>query len=189
MSIMRAIVKGSIAGTVQTRNMFTADVVPSGGDTAEVLWSAYLHGIYDQIFPMTTPLWSSSTYELQAPLGSQWETTDEVAFALTGSGTGEALPNIVSLVLLGKAAGIRHIGRKFFSGLVEGATVGNVLAGAVVAQVATALLGYITPFTGIGGGTLTPGVRTEGGVFHPFVGGVVSSLMGSMRRRKPGLGI
>lgn len=188
MAIMRAVVKGTLFDTVQVRNMFTADVTPAGGDTSEDLWTAYLQSIYTEVASICNVGFKTATYEMQAPLGSQWETLQEVPFVNEGDSVADYLPNQTALVLIGKAAGIRHLGRKFFSGLSESASTGNGIATLVASTVAAALLAYITPFTGIGGGIIQPGIRTAGGTFYPFVGGFASSLLGSMRRRKPGIG-
>jgi hypothetical protein len=54
---------------------------------------------------------------------------------------------------------------------------------------AAGLLAYLTPFTGIGGGVITPGILDKNNAFRPFVGGYLSSFVGSVRRRKPGNGM
>lgn len=189
MAIERAVVSGYLAGVVATRNMLTCDVVPSGGDTQQLLWDVYLQDIYNTIYSILAPLATVDSYELQSYSGGQWIPYDLVAFPKTGGATGDNLPNAVAAVLLGKASGLRHMGRKFFSGVAESYTLGNTLTTAGMAVAASALLAYITPFTGIGGGTIEPGTVNSAGVFSPFVGGLVSSLLGSMRRRKPGVGI
>lgn len=190
MSTQRAIVKGTLANIVQVRNMFTASVTESGGDTAEVLWSAYIENVYSSFSSILATVFSTYSYEIQEYILGSWAPVQEVTFDYTGGNdTSDYLPNAVSIVLLGKATGLRHVGRKFFSGLAETGTTGNILSGAAVAQAAAALLAYISPFTGIGGGLIQPGVIDKNGTFHPFVGGIVSSILGSMRRRKPGMGI
>lgn len=189
MTTQRCIVKGTLGGTVQVRNMFTADVIESGGDTAELMWGVYLTSMYSTIITMTSNVLAFSTYEMQNRSGGQWVTFGEAPFALTGANAGDYLPNSVAFVLIAKAAGVRHMGRKFFSAITETTATGNALTTAALSAAAGILLAYITPVTGIGGGTLTPGVLDKSEVFRPFVGGFVSSLLGSMRRRKPGNGI
>jgi hypothetical protein len=130
-----------------------------------------------------------TSYELQALSGSQWLTFAEPAVTWAGTLTGKQAPNQVALVLIGKAVGLFHLGRKFFSGISENTLEGNVLDPANMAKAVSTLAAYITPFTGIGGGTITPGVLDKDLVFHPFVGGFVSSFLGTMRRRRPGYGV
>jgi hypothetical protein len=190
MTVQRAVVKGTLANVVQVRNIFTASVTPAGGDTAEVLWEAYIGSIYDSFTSILTTIFHTYEYEIQEYILGSWAPVAVVSYSYTGGNdTSDYLPNAVSLVLMGKATGLKHVGRKFFSGLAETGTTGNILSGAAVAQAAAALLAYISPFTGIGGGLIQPGVVDKAGTFHPFVGGAVSSLLGSCRRRKPGNGM
>jgi hypothetical protein len=51
----------------------------------------------------------------------------------------------------------------------------------------TAATAYITTIGG-GGVNLIPGVVDKNHVFHAFTSGVVDTLLGSMRRRKIGVG-
>lgn len=189
MAIQRAVVHGLIAGLVQTRNMFTADLGIVGTDGDESLWTAYLTSVYDPLMSIVSNVWSSQLYEIQEYTSGQWPTVAEVSFVETGEVTGEQIANAVSFVLIGKAAGIRHVGRKFFGPLGEATAVGNALISSQAAHAAAAVLAYITPLTGSGSRVLTPGVVDKSGGFHAFVGGFASSLLGSMRRRKPGIGI
>lgn len=189
MAIQRAVVKGSMANLVQTRSMFTCEVIESGGDTYALLWDAYLQSFYDSIEPLMSTFTTTATAELQEWTAPSWVTFDELAFVNAGSDVLQAVANAVSIVLLGKSAGLRHVGRKFISGLTENVVEVNTIAGGLLATAALGLLAYITPFTGIGGGTITPGILDKLGTFRPFVGGTVSSFLGSMRRRKPGIGI
>lgn len=189
MASQRAVVSGSIGGLVQTRSMFTADVVESGGDTAAVLWTAYLDSIYVAFIDTFHVSYSTQSYEIQSYSGGHWIPTDVVPFVHQGTAAADALANIMSVVLVGKGAGLRKVGRKFLGVIGEVCVSGNSLVGNYVTYAAAALAAYLTAFTGIGGGTITPGIVDKLGNFVPFVGGFVSSLLGSMRRRKPGLGI
>lgn len=189
MATERAVAIGTLGSVVQLRSMFTCDVIPSGGDTAQVLWAAYMDSMMGALTNLTSELVLYSEYELQMRVGVSWVPYDLVAATYTGATMTVHLPNAVSVVLMGKANGLRHVGRKFISGLATYLTDDNGLSAIGITRAADALLAYITPFTGLGGGIITPGVVTSAGVFHPFVGGVVSSILGSMRRRKPGVGI
>lgn len=189
MTIQRAVVKGTIASVVQTRSMFTCEVVESGGDTYDILWDAYLQDLYSHIDNLISTVCAVTDYELQNYSAGHWVPFLVVDFPKAGTISGEQIANAVALVLIGKAAGLRHMGRKFISALAESGVSGNTIISALLPEAVLALTSYVTPFTGIGGGTLTPGVVDKVGTFHAFVGGVVSSILGSIRRRKPGLGI
>ena len=189
MTTQRAVVNSLIMGVVQVKNMLTCDVVPSGGDTAQVLWDAYLHSIWTPLNTVLATAVASADYEIQNRSAGKWVTYDLIPFVNSGTVGGDFLPNAVAAVLIGKAAGSRHVGRKFFSNIPEASATGNSLSTAALVGMAAVLLAYITPFTGLGGGVITPGILDKTETFRPFVGGFISSLLGSMRRRKPGVGI
>jgi hypothetical protein len=169
--------------------MYTADVLPVGGDTAQLLWDTYITYLYSIIDGLVSTLYTVSNYELQAYQSGHWVPYELVDFDFAGEDAQDPMPFLVSVVLMGKATGLRHVGRKFLGPITEYVSSGNALVAGAMVVAGQALLGYITPVTGIGGGTLTPGVVDQTGQFHPFAGGAVSSLLGTMRRRKPGRGI
>jgi hypothetical protein len=189
MTTQRAIVKGSITDNVQFRNMFVGNVTLSEGDTDETLWTGYLDSMYLYIKECCTQAFHLHTVELQTREGNVWQTVGEFNYAKDGIISGEAIANAVALVFIGKVLVHRGFGRKFFSGFGESMVVGNGIASAAVSNVATALAGYLGTYTGTHGGTLVPGLWTKDNAFHSFVGGFVSTVLGSMRRRKPGNGI
>lgn len=189
MAIQRAVLKGTIADTVEIRNMFTCEVLSDGGDTHEVLWAAYMSSLMDAIPPLATTIVHFYGYEIQEWSNPHWIPMDEISLDEDGEQSGDTLPNQSALVLIAKTAGIRGVGRKFFSGLAESQQNAGVMVVGVATALASLLAAYITPFEGIGGGTITPGVLDKTNSFRPFVGGFVSSLIGSMRRRKPGVGM
>lgn len=188
MSVQRTVAKGLIGGEVSIRSMFTADVVTSGGDTSQVLWNTYMSMFMGDLEYLLSPAVEYSSYEIQIPVAGSWELFDEITLSTQGGAIGDQLANAVSLVLIGKAPGLRHMGRKFIGALTEELVIGNHLNPTYATYAASLLLDYISPVNGIGGGVLTPGVVDGSGNFHGFTGGVVSSILGSMRRRKPGVG-
>lgn len=185
----RAVLKGTIASAVEIRNIFTAEVTEVGADTSELLWDVYMTAMIDDLADLVHSSVHWYAYDVFQLNAGQWELIDEVTVDVDGANGGEALLNAAAIVLIGKATGIRHMGRKFISGLSEANVVANGFAVGFAASLATALVSYISPVTGIGGGTLVPGTVDSNGGFWPFVGGVVSSILGTMRRRKPGNGI
>jgi hypothetical protein len=189
MTIERAVVKGRIANAVETRSVFTANVLENGSDDSESLWAAYLAVFLSEVVFICSGAWVIYEEELYNQQGDQWELFATQNETYQGSEGGDYLPNAVSLVLLGKATGIKHVGRKFIPAIAETFTTANVLTGAAIGYAAQALINYVTPEVGLSGGTLTPGVIDKNLFFHPFVGGIVSSILGSCRRRKPGSGI
>ncbi len=189
MAIEKAVVHGLVTNAVQVRNMFTCEVIEQGGDTSAILWEAYLTSVYDPIQNLAGSYLDFTEYEVFRLTGGEWVLIDTQPLDFEpGVGT-SMLMNAGAWVLIGKALGIRKMGRKFFSGLPTTMVANNTLTVTGLVYAAQALAGYLTPFTGLGGGTITPGVWGKDAAFHPFVGGVVSAFLGTMRRRKPGVGI
>jgi hypothetical protein len=188
-TIERAVLKGTLGDVVQIRNIFTAEITEVGADTSELLWDVYIDALMGEVVNLLAPITHFSGYDVYQLQAGQWVLLDEVTLNVTGAGSSEPLLNQAAVVLIGKAAGVRHMGRKFFGALNEYDVVGNSLITTAAAGFAALLLAYISPVTGIGGGTLQPGTVDVNGGFWPFVGGTVSSLLGTMRRRKPGNGI
>lgn len=188
-TIEHAVLKGSIGGTVEIRNIFSAQVTEVGGDTSETLWWTYMTMFLTDICGLLHESVSFYGYDVYQLNAGSWELIDEVPVTFVGTVTGQALLNAASLVLIGKAPGIRHMGRKFFGALGEEQVSGNAMIAGTAATAATCLLDYISPVNGLTGGFLSPGVVDSNGSHWAFVGGVVSNLLGTMRRRKPGIGI
>lgn len=185
----RAIVKGHIAGVVATRNMFTGEAEVVAPDDWQDLAGGYVNRFFGHLMPIVSPLWTMETIQVQVLFAGKWEDRSEFTNSNNGSGTGDILPNSVAVVLIGKALGLRRIGRKFIAGVTEANVTGNLLVGTAVAAVADALTDYITLFTTAAGSTWQPGILDKTGTFRSFQSGFVSALLGTMRRRKPGLGI
>lgn len=189
MTVQRSVLAGTLANVVQVRTMWTCEVIPLGGDTYNILWGAYMSSLFDAMEPLTTTVLTWHEYQVEDYQAGHWVPNFKVAVNETGAANGEPLPYQNALVLLGKAAGLRKIGRKFIPGISEGYGTAGDIVGGMLTLASALLLAYIAPFTGLGGGTITPGVVDKTGTFRPFTSGLVSSLMGSMRRRKPGIGI
>lgn len=187
--IQRCILKGKISGVVETRNMFIAqvDVVPA--DTRFNVWKGYIDGIFSSIYSWIAPAWTAYSLEIQKFDLGEYETLEEGAYTLPGTATGDALANLVAAVLIGKAPGKRLMGRKFISPLAEIAVAGNSLVSAALADFADAALAYFDFYTTANGSSLGPGIIDKAHAYHAFNTGWVSSLLGTIRRRKPNIGI
>lgn len=189
MTIMRAVVHGLLLNAAQVRNIFTAQFTAVGEDDPLAMWDTYITSIYDLFQDLVADVVTFSNYEIFSLSTHDWLLTADVPMTFTGVGVADQMPNQVAMVLIGKALGKRHLGRKFFSGLAEDAVTGNNLVTGAAATAASMLAAYIAPVIGSGESRLDPGILDKTFTFHPFVGGVVSTFMGSMRRRKPGVGI
>lgn len=189
MTIQRAILKGTLLNLVQTRAMFTADVTSQTHELDASLWQAYISSIFTEVRTILASSAVTTTIEYQDLVDGEWVTWGEEECVWSGTASGDPLPNQNALVLIAKGAAKWATGKKFFSGLAESQIVGNSMINDAVIAAAAALLAYITPYTGQISGDHVPGILNKDGEFVPFVGGLVSSLIGSQRRRKPGNGM
>lgn len=187
--IQKAVLKGRLFGAVETRNIFYAQVSPTSLDTFQILWEGYLDAIFANITTIISTGWVASAiqvFEWQSP---DWVPMDEINYTQAGAATGDALPNLVSAVIVGKVPFQRGFGRKFFSGMVESMCAGDALISNALIALGGAALAYVSVYFGSNSGVLGPGIFKKDNTFHAFSQGFASSLLGTMRRRKPGLGI
>lgn len=187
--VERAIVKGTLGGVVATRTMFTALLDVNDDALNAGYWQTYIESMYIEIQGALSDVWQTQSMELSKLEGGHWVPYDEVTIDVGGQNTGEVAPFYVAVVLIAHAVVLRHIGRKFLGGIPKAIINGNELGAAQVAAFTAALAAYLTPVEFGDAPVLTPGIVDKVGMFHPFVGGVISSLLGTCRRRKPGQGI
>lgn len=187
--IQKAVVKGTLLGVVQIRNIFYAQVAPSSLDTYQILWTDYLTAVYTPILEWLSGAWVLQSFEVYQK-DTEWFLKSEEPLELTGTdNTSQLLPNLISAVLIGKVSEYRGFGRKFMAGLTELATQSNLLETTALVDFAQSAAAYVAVYFGDNSGVLGPGIYDKSGNFRAFTTGLVSSLLGTMRRRKPGLGI
>lgn len=103
--------------------------------------------------------------------------------------TNELLPYQNAAVLVANTGRPKSRGRKSFGGLTEIAQDAGILVPSLLTNMATALNWYLSDETISAGNELISGVAsTVTGLFLPFTDGIVNDVMGSQRRRKPGVG-
>lgn len=191
MTIQRCTVKGLVAGVIQTRNVFYADLSGTGSDPSEDLWEDYLDSIYGEVIDMTSSAFVITSFILDYFDGmtSTWMYIGEYTYTFTGNAGGDPYNSMISPVLIARTAISKVFGRKFLPPTGEQSVSGNNLVSGALVMMASALLGYITPFVGSGGVTFTPGVIDKGDQFRFFTSGSVAAVLGTMRRRKEGRGV
>lgn len=122
----------------------------------------------------------------------KWATTalvDIFTPSFTHTNTDDPFPNQIAPVMTANTFAPGSRGRKFIMGFVEtSALAGDLVAGALTA-LGTALNHYIADETVSGANLLQVGVvRANAGNFLTFSDGAVNSVVGTQRRRKPGVG-
>jgi hypothetical protein len=136
------------------------------------------------------PSWLNKT--AWDPVGLKWITTylvDIFTPSFTHTNTDDPFPNQIAPVMTGNTFTPASRGRKFLPGFVEtAADAGNLVTGAVTALV-SATSYYITPVEVSAGNNLVPGVPDEdSSTFWTFRDGSANTIVGTQRRRKPGVG-
>lgn len=187
--IERCVVYGRLGGVVATRSIFTAQIDYQGTDDRWAVWSTYVAQIWELVRSYISTVYVNEQLVFYSRSGADWIESGAHPYTDAGLASGDYLPNASAIVFLGKAVGKRLVGRKFWSGVAESATNGNALITAAAIAMASACVLYVAPLTTAQGSVLTPGIWGKDNAFHSFSSGVVSTLLGSMRRRKPGLGI
>jgi hypothetical protein len=170
-----------------------------GDDTNQNVIDAcvqYVEDIYDALANNIRNTVDLDTVEVDTvawdPAEGKWltEFTVGIGFpSVTFTDTADLLPNQMAPVMLAYTGRPKSYGRKFIVGATESATVGSDLQSSILTNLATALAHYLADETVSGSNVLSPGVpRQAENTFLEFYNGVVNSIIGSQRRRKPGLG-
>lgn len=122
----------------------------------------------------------------------EWVTDRLVGLAdptIVFTGATDPLPNQNSAVLVGNTARPKSRGRKFMAPFVEVAATGSSWNPTVLVDLGLALAHYLADELVTAGNNLSPGVpRASADTFLEFSDGAVNSVVGSQRRRKPGIG-
>jgi hypothetical protein len=105
------------------------------------------------------------------------------------SGTSDAMPPGVALLIFARTAVKRAIGKKFFGGFEEGSWTSVLWAGGLITAAVTAGAAWISSFVGSNGVTVQAGVyRKATGQFIVPTEAVIRVVEAYQRRRKRGIG-
>jgi hypothetical protein len=123
---------------------------------------------------------------------SKWVTDRLVGYYtpdISFQSTGDPLPNQIAPVLVANTLRPKTRGRKFLLPLADDAADGSDWVTAVITALTTSLNHLIADQSISTGNVLSPGVPRVGvDSFQEFTDGVVNSIVGTQRRRKPGVG-
>jgi hypothetical protein len=121
-----------------------------------------------------------------------WETVYHIGDrtpTVNPNNASEQLPNQVAPVLVAKTERPKSNGRKFIQGFAETASSGSELVAGAITSLSNALGEYLSDIEASTNNYLIAGVpRSEANDFLPFASGIVNTIIGSQRRRKPGVG-
>lgn len=125
-------------------------------------------------------------------VAGEWVTDRLVGIAtpdIVFTGAGDPLPNQNSAVLVGNTNRPKSRGRKFLIPFEDTNATGSDWGAPVLVNLGLALASYLADEIVTVGNDISPGVpRAAVDSFLKFTDGVVNSIVGSQRRRKPGVG-
>lgn len=185
-------------GTI-AQNLFHLRAVFADDQTDTVVSAAvegYLEDIYDDISTYLSddfsinPSWLNKVAWNVAQ--SKWLTTylvDIFTPSFTHTNTDDPFPNQIAPVIVGNTYNPNSRGRKFIMGFVETSALAGDLVAAAVVELVAATATYISSVVIDGSNSLTPGVPDEdSATFWTFRDGAANTIVGTQRRRKPGVG-
>ncbi len=159
---------------------------------AYVTWAQNMYGeianmvkndVLEQLAFLDRVAWNVDRWEVVENIGTfTWD--------FVPSGTGEMLPNMDSAFVIFKTARPKTIGRKFLLPFEELWQAGTfLLAGAVTDLVAWADDAVNNLVVSAPLDYMVPGVpRTGVDAWYPFTVAIVTNVLGTQRRRRPGVG-
>jgi len=124
--------------------------------------------------------------------GTEWAVTENVgtfvpAFAPTGAG--DICPNQISPFVVFKTERPRSVGRKFMFPVMEVDQNQGILVSSAITLLVAFAASVMTDITMAPLSTLIPGIpRTTVNSFLTFLLAVVTDIVGTQRRRRPGVG-
>jgi hypothetical protein len=120
------------------------------------------------------------------------DTLGTVDLSLNGSNATDATPHGVAATLTCETDQPKSRGRKFIPGIAENDFTDSTASGALLTALTAALAVWLSDIGLSGVAVLVPGIVSVGlvgaGNFYEFTAGIVNSIAGYQRRRKPGVG-
>lgn len=122
----------------------------------------------------------------------QWEVVENIGTFTPGfdpANTGEGLPYQSAPYIIFKTQRPKSVGKKFLFPFGEDQQDETILIGAAVTAMVAFGVSVLNPLVVGGDATLTMGItRTGIGIFLNFLVAVVNDVIGSQKRRRPGVG-
>jgi hypothetical protein len=153
-------------------------------DTWENLESILNVGIVFQPYYMSRVKWDDleGKWLMQELIGS-------AASTVTPTNSDAVSPNQIAGTVRATTARPKSYGRKFIPGISQNQMSGSELVSGAVIALTAFMYFWLDDITLGGYGTLSPGVpRTAANQFLQFVTGEANAIVGTQRKRKPGVG-
>jgi hypothetical protein len=118
-----------------------------------------------------------------------WAFLVSYPYSKAGTTSGDCLPAQVAAAMTMYTAVKRTFSRKFWAGLSESTQAGGILTSGAVTILTDIAGHWLADYTGGDAVVYVPGLWSKNNTFVPFIQGVVNEILGTMVRRKPGIGI
>lgn len=192
MEHLKFVARARMFGQIEIRNIFYLEVA-TFPTQAELLTDvpAYLSGFYTPLLGSLSTVFNLYGWDVHKwnATTHKWEFAIEGSVNLTGTNGAEPLPTQMAGVMVAYTLTKRVFARKFIAGLVVGATVGNILISTTLLALTNALTFWLSDFTAPSAKVYSPVTLTKSFTFVTFSQAIVDKIMGTMRRRKAGVGI
>lgn len=185
------VVKGKVASLYDIVNVFHfVKGVDTEDSELEDLCADWIDGMWTPIAPYLSAAYSIHSFGLRKYVDGVWGLESVHSISIAGSDSSEMLPLQNAAVALTRTGIKRVFGRKFIGPLTITSISSTELASAALIAMASFTAKWIAGQDGIGAGhNIRPRIyRKDTGQFEALLGGAVDVLVGSMRRRKVGVG-
>lgn len=188
-----ALQDGSLCQNVFHHTRTGVGILNNAAHVAAVkLWAETMYNtIIDEV--KATVLEQLSSVDKVEWIDGEWQVSENIGTFVPvfyPNGTAEQLPSQSSAFAVGKTARPKTVGRKFLPPFTEDCQAGTYLTTAALAAVVAWTDYYINDIVIVALNNLVSGVpRTAVEAWYPFTLGLVTDLLGSQRRRRPGVGL
>lgn len=195
--VLRITVNFQLPDGTQYQNVYhmIAQFVASFGDETVVSEvQSWVEAVYATVITMVNSGTAEqvSSVDKVAWTGTEWEVIANIGTfvpSFVPTGAGDITPNQISPFVVFKTERPRSVGRKFLFPVMETDQNQGVLAPAAIALLVSYATEVMTDITMAPLSTLIPGIpRTAVNAFFTFLLAVVTDIVGTQRRRRPGVG-
>lgn len=183
---------------VKAQNVFTFIAGGTGTATDPVITATievFLENFYDELagrISSAVSLAEATINAMSYDITDGWLVDRNVGTAepsVTFGATGDMLPHASAAVITAPTAVPKRRSRKSIAGCVEAEVDNSEITTTLLTALALAAIEWITDTPVTGGIILISSLLSDLGITIPLVAATVPDVVGSQRRRKPGVGI
>jgi len=185
------VVKGKVASLYDIVNVFHfVKGVDTEDSELEDLCADWIDAMWTPLAPYLSSAYTIHSFGIRKFVDGVWGLETVHSISIAGSDSAEMLPLQNAAVALARTGVKRVFGRKFIAPLTVATIASTELASAALIAMAQFTAKWLSGQDGSGAGhNIRPRIfRKETGAFEALLGGSVDVLVGSMRRRKVGVG-